>query len=216
MASTATLTTQQIKWIVNNTDRNICTRTQRLNSTVALYNSLCKKKYVNRFTFFALFFRVFASLLLYVCSCARFLSLSDSLSELCASFVFLLLLLCRLLFRFRWTRDGVCARLAATWLLSVVSVCYLCFKCKRAIGVLLLLLLWSRLLANVYTYHTIEATCMIFFFAVYYFALLLLLLFLSCGMFCPFFFGVSLILFRLSRARTNSLILKQTITHDRY
>lgn len=49
-------------------------------------------------------------------------------------------------------RSGVefelCER-AATWLLYVVSICYLCFKCKRAVCILL----YSWLLVNVNTYH---------------------------------------------------------------
>lgn len=126
--------------------------------------------------------------------------------SLCVSFIFLLLLLllllCRLLFRSVERRRccAYCARLAATWLLSVVSICYLYFKCKRAICVYYCCCcccVADYLL--MYTRTTIEATCMIFF------ALLLILLLFRVVCFAvvlSVFLCLSLILFRLSRART--------------
>lgn len=57
----------------------------------------------------------------------------------------------------------LCER-AATWLLSVVSICYLCFKCKRVICIYIYI--YCCCVADyllIYTRTTIEATCMICF-----------------------------------------------------
>lgn len=57
------------------------------------------------------------------------------------------MLLCSLCIR--WIRIELNCTKAASWLLYVVSICYLCFKCKRVVCILLC----SWLLVNVNTYH---------------------------------------------------------------